>query len=76
MVLGFCHKSNRKLAWDSQTTTPTPYHILSPGKERKREDKGNEEVQEGKHNQENRTGTDREMVPQEDSESCRPQTIC
>lgn len=45
MVLGFCHKSNRKLAWDSPTTTPTPYHILSPGKERKREDKGNEEVQ-------------------------------
>lgn len=45
MVWGFCHKSNRKLAWESPTTTPTPYHILSPGKERKRGDKGNEEVQ-------------------------------
>lgn len=47
-----CHglgilKSSRKLAWGSPTTTPTLYHILSLGKERKREDKGNEQVDKG-----------------------------
>lgn len=32
------------MANDSPTTTPTPNHILSLGKERKREDKGKKEV--------------------------------
>lgn len=44
------------MACESPTTTPTPYHILSLGKERKREDKGKEEVQE------------RETQPGEDGE--------
>lgn len=44
MDWGFCNSSNRKLACESPTTTPTPYHISSLRKERKREDKGKEEA--------------------------------
>lgn len=44
MDWGFCNSSNRKLACESPSTTPTPYHILNLRKERKREDKGKEEA--------------------------------